>query len=131
MKIEILIQGDPDITPYTETFDYKKSDESIFFESIQLIKNRLSNNMQLNINETLKLFVAYVITSINERKTLPEIQKHMPRLLSPNQVMIGVPESMRKLTFTITTNDARTEQMSIATPIHIEPYFLNEQKQTA
>ncbi|MBI1663822.1 MAG: urease subunit gamma [Nitrosopumilus sp.] len=131
MKIEVLIQGDPDIKPYTETFHYEKSDEPIFIESTQLIKNRLSNNMLLNINETLRLFVAYIITSLNERKTLPEIQKHMPELLLPNQVMIGVPESMRKLTFTITPNDADSEQMSIEAPIRIEPYFLNEQKQTA
>ena len=33
MKIEVLIQGDPDIKPYTETFGYEESDESIFFES--------------------------------------------------------------------------------------------------
>ena len=131
MKIEVLIQGDPDIKPYTETFHYEKSDEPIFIKSTQLIKNRLSNNMLLNINETLRLFVAYIITSLNERKTLPEIQKHMPELLLPNQVMIGVPESMRKLTFTITPNDADSEQMSIEAPIRIEPYFLNEQKQTA
>jgi urease gamma subunit len=131
MKIEVLIQGDPDIKPHTETFHYEKSDESIFSESTQLIKNRLSNNMQLNINETLKLFVAHIITSLNEHKTLTEIQKHMPNLLLSNQVMIGVPESMRKLTFTITTNDASREQMSIATPIPIDQYFLHEQKQTA
>lgn len=131
MKIEVLIQGDPDIKPYTETFGYEKSDESILLESTQLIKNRLSNNMQLNINETLKLFVAYIITSLNERKTIIEIQKHMPNLLLPNQVMIGVPESIRKLTFTIITNDGGSEQMSIMTPIRIDQYFLDGQKQTA
>ncbi len=131
MKIEVLIQGEPDIKPYTETFHYEKSDELIFSESTQLIKNRLSNNMQLNINETLKLFVAHIITSLNEHKTLTEIQKHIPNLLLSNQVMIGVPESMRKLTFTITTNDANHEQMSIVTPIPIDQYFLHEQKQTS
>ena len=128
MKIEVLIQGDPDIKPHTETFHYEKSDEPIFLESTQLIKNRLSNNMQLNINEALRLFVAHIITSLNERKTLTEIQKYMPNLLSSNQVMIGVPESMRKLTFTISTNNAEYEQISITTPIPIDQYFLHEQK---
>ncbi len=131
MKIEVSIQGDPDIKPYTKIFHYEKSDESIFFESTQLIKNHLSNNMRLNINETLGLFVAYIITSLNEHKTINEIQKHIPDMLLPHQVMIGVPESIRKLTFTITTNDMDNEQMSITTPIRIDPYFLNEQKQTA
>jgi urease gamma subunit len=130
MKIEVSIQGDPDIKPYTKTFHYEKSDESIFFESTQLIKNHLSNNMRLNINETLGLFVAYIITSLNEHKTINEIQKHIPDMLAPHQVMIGVPESIRKLTFTITTNDMSNEQISITEPIHIEQYFLHERKQT-
>jgi len=124
MKIEVLVQGDPDIKPYTKIFHYEKSDETIFFESTQLIKKHLLNNMRLNINETLGLFVAYVITSLNERKTISEIQKHIPDMLLPHQVMIGVPESLRKLTFTITTDGIDSEQMSITTPIRIDQYFL-------
>ncbi len=124
MKIEVLVQGDPDIKPFTKKYSYEKSDELIFFESTQLIKNHLSNNMRLNINETLGLFVAYVITSLNEHKTVSEIQKHIPDMLLPHQVMIGVPESLRKLTFTITTNDTDSELMTITTPIRIDQYFL-------
>ena len=131
MKIEVSIQGDPDIKPITKIFYYEKSDELIFFESTQLTKNRLLNNMRLNINEALGLFVAYVITSLNEHKTIKEIQKQIPKLLLPHQVMIGVPEGLRKLTFTITTNGNNSEQISITTPIRIDQYFLDEQKQTA
>ncbi len=131
MKIEVLIQGDPDIKPITKIFYYEKSDELIFSESTQLTKNRLLNNMRLNINEALGLFVAYVITSLNEHKTIKEIQKQIPKILLPHQVMIGVPEGLRKLTFTITTNGNNSEQISITTPIRIDQYFLDEQKQTA
>ena len=131
MKIEVLVQGDPDIKPITKIFHYEKSDELIFFESTQLIKNHLSNNMRLNINETLGLFVAYVITSLNEHKTIKEIQKYIPNMLLPHQVMIGVPESLRKLTFTITTKDIDKEQIFITTPIQIVQYSLDGQKQTA
>ena len=130
MKIEIRVQGDPDIKAFTKIFHYEKSDELIFFESTQIIKKHLLNNMRLNINETLGLFVAYIITSLNERKTINEIQKHIPEMLLPHQVMIGVPESLRKLTFTITTSDIDREQMSITAPIRIEQYFLHERKQT-
>jgi len=131
MKIEVLVQGDPDIKPITKIFHYEKSDELIFFESTQLIKKHLLNNMRLNINETLGLFIAFVITSLNERKTIKEIQKHIPNMLLPHQVMIGVPESLRKLTFTITTKDMDKEQMFITTPIQIVQYSLDGQKQTA
>jgi len=131
MKIEVLVQGDPDIKPITKIFHYEKSDELIFYESTQLIKKHLLNNMRLNINETLGLFVAYVITSLNEHKTISEIQKDIPNMLLPHQVMIGVPESLRKLTFTITTDEIKNEPMSIVTPIRIDQYFLHEGKQTA
>ncbi len=124
MKIEVLVQGDPDIKPFSRKFQYEKSDEPIFFESTQLIKKHLLNNMRLNINETLGLFVAYIITSLNEHKSISEIQKHIPDMLLPHQVMIGVPESLRKLTFTITTNDTDNELMTITTPIRIDQYFL-------
>jgi len=87
--------------------------------------------MRLNINETLELFVTCIVASLNENKTLSEIQKHIPELLLPNQVMIGVPEALRKLTFTITTNHIGSESISISTPIRINPYFLYEQKQSA
>ncbi len=131
MKIEVLIQGDPDIKPITKIFYYEKSDELIFSESTQLTKNRLLNNMRLNINEALGLFVAHIITSLNEHKTIKEIQKQIPKILLPHQVMIGVPEGLRKLTFTITTNGNNSDQISITTPIRIDQYFLDEQKQTA
>lgn len=130
MKIEVLVQGDPDVQPFTKTFHYEKIDEGIFIESAQLIKKRLSNNMRLNIDETLGLFVTCIVASLNENKTLTEIQKHILELLLPNQVMIGVPEALRKLTFTITTNHIGGEPISVSTPITINPYFLNEQKQS-
>ncbi len=131
MKIEVLVQGDPDIKPFTKLFHYEKSDEFIFLESTKLIKKHISNHMRLNINETLGLFFAYITTSLNEGKTINEIRKHIPELLSPHQVMIGVPEGLRKLTFTITTEGNSNEIMSITTPIHINQYFFHERKQTA
>ena len=131
MKIEVLVQGDPDVKPFTRMFHFKKSDKIIFLESTKLIKKHLSNNMRLNIHETLGLFFAYITTSLNEGKTITEIQKHIPELLSPHQVMIGVPESLRKLNFEITKNDGGSEKMSIITPIPISQYFFQEQKQSA
>jgi len=78
MKIEVLVQGDPDIKPFSKLFQYEKSDELIFLESTKLIKKHLLNNMRLNINETLGLFFAYITTSLNEGKKISEIQKNIP-----------------------------------------------------
>lgn len=129
MKIEVLVQGDPDIAPFNKTFSYEEFDKLIFFESTQLIKKHLLNNMLLNINETLELFVAYIITSLNEDKTINAIQKHIPKLLSSHQVMIGVPESLQKLTFTVTSNGAARKLISVTEPILINQYFFHEHEQ--
>ena len=126
MKIEVLVQGDPDIKPFTKTFHYEKYDDDIIVESVQLIKKRLLQNMRLNINETLELFVTYIVNSLNEHKTPIEIKKHIPDLLLPHQVMIGVPEMIRELTFTITTNRMESELISVVEPIGINQYFLQQ-----
>jgi len=131
MKIEVLIEGDPDIKPLTKIFHYTKSDELIFFESVNLIKNRLENRMRLNVNETLWMFVAYIINSINEDKKITEITKYIRDLFTPNQVMIGVPESLRRLTFTISPDNNKNELISITTPISINRYFFQEYKEIA
>ena len=126
MKIEILVQGDPDTKPFTRIFDYPLSDEIIFQESIQLIKKRLSKNMKLNINETLELFSAFIKTLVDEGKSIKEIQKHIPKLLSANQVLIGVPESLRQITFRIMSDGEDSRIVSITSPIHINQYIFHE-----
>ena len=125
MNIKILAQGDPDLPPLTKTFDYKKDEEFIFFESIEPIKKRISNNLRLNLNETLSFFVAYIITSLNENKSHQEIKNHFPELLSEQQVMIGVPESMRHLKFQVSLNQTLTE-IDVYEPIQINSAFLHE-----
>ena len=131
MKIELLVQGDPDIKPQTKIFYYNKSDDLIFQESTRVIKKRLENNLRLNVDETLWLFVAFIITSINEGKSTNEISKHLPQLLGTNQVMIGVPESLRKLTFLISKNGKQSDFLSISSPIRINQYFFQEPEKTA
>ena len=147
MKIKVSVQGDPDTKPFIKVFHYDASDESIFLASAQQIKDSLLNNMRLNISQVLELFVAYVILSLNEGKTINEIQSHIPKILLPHQVMIGVPESLRQMVFTIITNDAdvdnnnnntintndnsyyndRTKVISVTVPIHINEHLFHQQ----
>ena len=125
MKIEIVVQGDPDTKSFTRIFHYPLSDEVIFQESTLLIKKRLSDNMKLNINEALQLFAAFIKTSIDEGKSINEILKHIPKLLSENQVLIGVPESLRQLTFRIRTEE-EDKIVHVISPIQIKQYIFHE-----
>ena len=125
MNIKILVQGDPDLSPITKSFYYEKDEEFIFFESIEPIKKRISNNLRLNFNEVLSFFVAYIVTSLNENKSHKEIKNHFPELLSERQVMIGVPESMRHLKFQVSFNHT-ISVIDVDAPIQINSVFLHE-----
>ena len=120
MKVVIVVEGEDDIKPFTKVFDYEKSNEFIFFNSIDIIKNKISKNLKLNINETLVLFSAFVVFSLNNNDSDKNIQEHSSQLLSPNQVLIGVPELLRKLTFSVTTDNVTNKIIVIDSPIPIE-----------
>ena len=122
MKVVIVVEGEDDIKPFTKVFDYEKSNEFIFFNSIDIIKNKISKNLKLNINETLALFTAFVVVSLNNDDSAKKIQEHSSQLLSPNQVLIGVPELLRKLTFSITTDNATDKIIVIKSPIPTEAF---------
>ena len=122
MKVVIVVEGEDDIKPFTKVFDYEKSNEFIFFNSIDIIKNKISKNLKLNINETLALFTAFVVVSLNNNDSAKKIQEHSSQLLSPNQVLIGVPELLRKLTFSITTDNATDKIIVIKSPIPTEAF---------
>ena len=101
----MTVQGEPDTKSFTRIFDYQLSDEKIFQESVQLIKKRLSNNMKLNINEVRLNYLEHLSKlPLMKKNQSMQIQKYIPKLLSANQVLIGVPESLRQLTFRIMTD---------------------------
>jgi len=122
MKVVIVVEGEDDIKPFTKVFDYEKSNEFIFFDSIDIIKNKISKNLKLNINETLALFTAFAVVSLNNNDSVKKIQEHSSQLLLPNQVLIGVPELLRKLTFSITTDNATDKLIVIKSPIPTEAF---------
>ncbi len=125
MKIIIHVKGEDDIKPFTKVFDYEKSNEFIFFDSMDIIKNKISKNMKLNINETLALFAGFIVVSFNEKKSIKEIQENISQLLLPHQVLIGVPELLRKLTFLVTTDYFTDKEIIIESPIPTESFLRN------
>ena len=125
MKVVITVEGEDDIKPFTKVFDYEKSNEFIFFNSIDIIKNKISKNLKLNINETLALFSAFVVFSLNNNDSDKSIQENSSQLLSPNQVLIGVPELLRKLTFSVTTDNVTNKIIVIDSPIPTEASIYN------
>ena len=80
--------------------------------------------MRININETLYIYLNYIINQLRLHKTKSEIITNVSKLLTPNQVMIGVPESLRKVNFNINTESKRKLDITVIEPISTTSYIL-------
>jgi urease subunit gamma len=124
MQIKLTIQGEPDISPLVIQNQYSKADEAIFSNLVQMIKDKLERNLRININECITLYSAFAVSELRNGKTIQQIQQNAPGLLRPEQVMIGVPESLRKMSFELILDDAIPRQIVLETPIHISNYIM-------
>jgi urease gamma subunit len=81
--------------------------------------------LKININETLYIYLKYVIDQLrSNRSSRSEIKKNIPRLLTPDQVMIGVPENLRKIVFNIKLERTQRLRLTIMEPIPTTSYVL-------
>jgi urease subunit gamma len=123
--VTVTVQGEPDTAPFTRIYQlYNKTDYIILSNSIKTINNKLSRKMKININETLYIYLKYVIDQLRSHKKRNEIIKNASKLLTPDQVMIGVPESLRKINFNIKLESTQRLRITIKEPISTTSYVL-------
>ncbi|MEZ0269146.1 MAG: urease subunit gamma [Nitrososphaeraceae archaeon] len=91
---------------------------------IKTIKNKLSRKMRININEALYIYLNYIINQLRLHKKKSEIITNVSKLLTSNQVMIGVPESLRKVNFNINTESKQKLDITVTEPISTTGYIL-------
>ena len=121
----VTVQGEPDTAPFTRIYQfYNKMDYIILSNSIKTINNKLSRKMKININETLYIYLNYIIKQLRSHKRRNEIIKNASKLLTPDQVMIGVPESLRKINFNIKLESTQRLRITIKEPISTTSYVL-------
>jgi urease gamma subunit len=80
--------------------------------------------MKININETLYIYLNYIIKQLRLHKRRNEIINNVSKLLTPEQVMIGVPESLRKINFNIKLESKQRLRITIKEPISTTNYVL-------
>ena len=80
--------------------------------------------MRININEALYIYLNYIINQLRLHKKKSEIITNVSKLLTSNQVMIGVPESLRKLKFNINTKSKQKLDITVTEPISTTGYIL-------
>jgi urease subunit gamma len=123
--IKLTVKGEPDTSPFTRVYQYSsKSDEEIFTNSEIMTKDRLEKNLKININEAILVYSAFIVSELRDGRQIEQIQKNASHILSPEQVMIGVPESLRKMSFEVMLDDGCMKFIVLITPIQISDYIL-------
>jgi len=95
-----------------------------FFNGVNMIKERLYKNLRINLYEPLLVYCAYIVSELHSGKTVTSIQENANRILSPDKVMIGVTESIRKIVFDVVIDNRPKEIVTFEEPIPISNYIL-------
>ncbi|MDQ3836945.1 MAG: urease subunit gamma [Thermoproteota archaeon] len=125
IHVKVTVKGEPDTAPFAHTFFYAdESDEKLFYNSVNMIKEKLDKNLKININESLVIYCAYVIDKLHANQTINVIERNVHKILSPDNVMIGVPESLRKIVFEVKIDKLPKRRVILKEPVTITNYIL-------
>jgi len=125
IDVAVTIRGEPDTVPFTRIFRfYNKADYIILSKLIKSINDKLSKDMRINLNETLYIYLNYIIKELRLHRKTNEMITNASTLLTPDQVMIGVPESLRKISFNILMPNSQRLKIIIKEPISTSGYIL-------
>jgi urease gamma subunit len=130
INVKAKIEGEPDVPPFIRVFEYRdKSDDLIFYSMVERIKEKLARNLKINTNESLLFYCAYVVSELHSHKSIDSIEKNASRILSTDKVMIGVPETLRKITFeAVVDNMPKKQIITFNEPIPTSSYILTATK---
>ena len=93
----VTASGDPDAAPLVRRFEYSSTTGDVLAASANSIVMLLERRVQININQALLLMAAKAVESLEAGHDTEQVRLHITKMLSPNQVMIGVAEMMRLL----------------------------------
>jgi urease gamma subunit len=123
--VKVTVKGEPDTAPIRHIFFYAdESDEELFYNSVNMISEKLDKNLKININESLVIYCAYVIDKLRANETISVIERNARKILPPDKVMIGVPESLRKIVFEVKIDKLPKRRVILKEPITISNYIL-------
>jgi urease subunit gamma len=115
--VRATVQGEPDVPAFTRVYEFGSADEEIFFSSAAMIEEKLKCSMKINANEALLLYCSHVAKSVRSGKEDDLIRKTAEKILSSENVMIGVPETLRILRFDATIDSRPTRSLVLNSPI--------------
>ncbi len=123
IRIEIVVKGESDLS-FTKLFEFRNEDDAIFHNVVELVKDKLSKNLKLNVNEALSVYCAYIVSEIRSNKSESEIVNNSSKILTRDNVLIGVPETLREITFNITLDNFPKKIIKYIEPIPTANYIM-------
>ena len=122
--IKVMVKGEPDVRPIYRIFQYEdETDELILHHSAEMVREKLGKNMKLNVNEVLLLYAYCVASLIRGKKCVDVIENKVRAMLSVHQILVGVAESLRTITFDAVV-DGRREWLVLREPIPSSRYIM-------
>lgn len=86
-----------------------------------MIKEKIYRNLKINVNESLIIYCAYVVLELRKHKSIKTIERNSKEILSSENVMIGVPETLRGITVMARVDDLRKKRIVLRQPIRSVP----------
>ncbi|MCI0558635.1 MAG: urease subunit gamma [Nitrososphaera sp.] len=124
IHVKAVVKGEPDVPLITRFFEYSTNDEELFFSSASKIHEKLQRKLKINANEALLVYCSYIVNSIRAGQSSLEIKENAPKVLSEKDVMIGVPETLRNITFSAKIDQRATRRIELDRPIPTSSYAL-------
>lgn len=120
IHVKAVVKGEPGILPFTMVFQNPDiSDELVFYNSVKMVREKLAKNLKINTNESLVFYFAYVVSAVRAHESVSKIKSNGSKIISDKKVMIGVPETLSKITFEATIDNFSKKQISFLNPIQI------------
>ena len=123
MRIEAL-EGKSNVLPFTKLFEFKDEDEPIFRNVIEMVRDKLSRNLKLNTHEALLVFCAYLVSEIRSGKSELQIIDNSSKILTRDNVLFGIPETLSQLTFNVTVDNLPKKIIRFIEPIPTANYIM-------
>lgn len=92
-------------------------DQQILSNTVKGITKKLLKQMKINVNEVLLFYLNYFIGGFSSGTDVHEMIDHATSLLSIDDVMIGVSESLSEIKFEITAENIPRQQFVLVEPI--------------
>ena len=123
IRIEIVVKGESDLF-FTKLFEFRNEDEIIFHNVLESVKDKLSKNLKLNVNEALLVYCVHIVSELRSDKSELEIVNNSSKILTRDNVLIGVPETLREITFNVILDDIPKKIIRYIEPIPTANYIM-------